>query len=155
MSVTKSFYSLNCHRPQNVTFGEVTCIELYVTMGLNLRDRFVGISKRKSVHVPASSNAYWNFTNLRANLVAYCSERGVKRQTRKALYAALREGVEVIHRRNLRETYSTQFEGEATQYFTLNLFVRDEVDHFNVIDAEVTRTIPMEEIPELSYTVVV
>lgn len=89
-------------------------------------------------------------------MVAWCSEKGIKRQTRSALYAALRLGVDGIHQRNLRETYSTNYEElEATQYFNLDLIVRDEVPGFTVIDGEVRGTETLKYISELGFTVVV
>ena len=154
MSVSKSFYHLNTHRPTQAGFGEVTSIYLNVYLGDQLGAQFVGRSKRKSVHVPPSSNAYWNHANLRADLVAFCSERGIKRQTRLALYASLRQGVDNIHQRNLRETYSTAFEANATQYFVLDLIVRDEVPGFTVIDGEVREEHNLHIVEECCFTVV-
>jgi hypothetical protein len=125
MSVSQvNFQALNDLRPANAVFGEVTCIELHVQTLSDMDPVFLGYTKRKSIHVPPSSNAYWNYFNLQALVTAFCSERGIVREDRKALYASLRNMVRRIHRHSLVEAYEFKWD-QATQYYRLDLIFTD------------------------------
>ena len=119
MPVSNSFQELNSLRPADARFGEVTCIHLFVT-DVYGQTTSVEWSKRKSVHVPPSSNAYWNWMCLRAGLVRWCSERGITRRQRLALYESLNQAVRETHKISLMQTYA---EGGETvvQYFDIHL----------------------------------
>lgn len=122
MSVNTDFSSLNFLRPSDASFGEVVHISLYVAEGGGLT--FIGDSKRKSVHVPPSSNAYWNFVGLRSALVQYFTREGVQRPLRTWMTAELRNIVEAVHKRELEATYS-RFDYVSVQYYDVVLYPTD------------------------------
>ena len=107
------FNDLNTLRPADACFGEVVCIELYI----NGESR--GYSKRKSIHVPPSSNAYWNFVGIRSLMVEYANELGIQRRQREALYHAIEMAVEWIHENELLAVY--KMAGNSVQYYDLNV----------------------------------
>jgi len=115
--VTLPRYSeLNDFRPANACYGEVVCIELY------LNGESLGYSKRKSIHVPPSSNAYWNFVALRSLAVEYANKYGIERRVRDALYLTIDQAVRRIHENELKLAYLIA--GDKTQqYYDLHLSV--------------------------------
>jgi hypothetical protein len=145
MSVSNQFYELNPLRPANARFAEVTGINLTVTFpeGAPI---FVGFSKRKSIHVPASSNAYWNWVNLRTDLVRFVSERGLDRRDRIALQSALNDAIRKIHEISLRGAYSGEENG--TQYFELNLKMGEVKDLEGTLVVESTSSSLENDDPE-------
>lgn len=151
MSVlSNQFYELNPLRPADAAYGEVTCIELHVTDWSGRVD-FLGYSKRKSIHVPPSSNAYWNWMCLRADLTRYCSERGFHRGLRSSLYAALNDGVRNIHRISCIDAYTGGY--EASQYFDLNLSISAEVLGMPTVKSVAkTQDIQLSDIGEVIYS---
>jgi len=127
MSVpSNQFYELNQLRPKGSSCGEVTSIDLFVTEHDSCSTYFITASKRKSIHVPPSSNAYWNWMNLRAELTAFASRKGYERKTRNALYAALNDAVRFTHKFSCIEHYTDEVE-DATQYFSIYLTIGAEV----------------------------
>lgn len=115
------FSALNVIRPANARFGEVVCIEL------NIQGHYLGYSKRKSIHVPPSSNAYWNFMNLRSLVVAWSSLKGVPRDDRIAVHQILNLAVRHIHLKECMATYLDNWDaGTPTQYYKLNIRKVDE-----------------------------
>lgn len=137
MTVSNDFSYLNSLRPANAVFGEVVSLELFVD-GLydqvsdQVRSSIIGRSKRKSIHVPPSSNAYWNFMNLRADFVRAASAVGMCREDRKAVVRLLNLSVRHIHYFELCQTYRLEepkqgwsefgvLEGETTQYYQIHL----------------------------------
>jgi len=120
MSVINADFSiLNTLRPANAGFGEVVCIELRELDAWNSSNAstFLGYSKRKSISVPPSSNAYWNWIGLRSLLVAWCSKRGITRQARLNLYQMLNDHVRAIHLYELEGAYG--HEHLAYQYWVI------------------------------------
>lgn len=105
------FSQLNHLRPANAGFGEVTSIRLVYSINRGEWDplqteRFVlGHTKRKSIHVPPSSNAYWNEMALRSLLTELFTREGVDRSQRQVLRASLRSAVMQIHQHSLCQAY--------------------------------------------------
>jgi hypothetical protein len=102
----------------------VVHISLYVAEhgGLTL----IGDSKRKSIHVPPSSNAYWNFVGLRSALVQYFTREGIQRPLRTWLMKELRTIVEAVHRYELMATYDNNDpEFQSVQYYDVVLYPTD------------------------------
>lgn len=114
------FNELNALRPANAVFGEVVCIELYIN-GVSR-----GYSKRKSISVPPSSNAYWNFVGLRSVMVEYANEFGIQRRHREALYTVLERAIAWVHENELKAMFGFD-NRNSVQYYDLN--VVHESDH--------------------------
>lgn len=138
MTVSRDFSELNVLRPQGARFGEVVSIALYAPEGAFFAnelpfpsyDSLVGHSKRKSIHVPPSSNAYWNFTNLHSDLVTWCNTKGVCRENRIVLQSLLNRTVRWIHLYEVEATYSPGGRDlHCIQYFNA-LIGRDSGGHF-------------------------
>ncbi len=121
------FYELNSLRPANASFGEVVSINLLVTDAAG-QTYDLGSSKRKSIHVPPSSNAYWNWMSLKADLTAWLSSNGVARPQRTVFYAALNEMVRTAHKISLVAHFGSSTE-TVLQYFQVDLSV-----HFGLVD---------------------
>ncbi|DAD51437.1 hypothetical protein QIK53_gp1 [ssRNA phage Esthiorhiza.2_40] len=131
MSVNSYFSSLNDFRPARASFGEVVSIKLVSIE--SIKDHESGIwrnldndlawTKRKSIHVPASSNAYWNWMALRSAVTRYCAISGHSTVTTCYLQSRVKEVVMEIHRRELMATYHNQ--GRSIQYYTA--FIREDV----------------------------
>lgn len=149
MSVKSTqFLELNALRPAKASWGEVTSINLRVTLPDGITYS-IGESKRKSVHVPPSSNAYWNWMALRAELTRFYSSNGVERQIRNVLNASLKEAVRCIHKISLEEHYGTQCPMEAVQYFDLTLKI---VEIGFGLDHEIVHVVVTEAGTELLVT---
>ena len=107
------FHSLNSLRPANAGFGEVVSLELY------FQDESLGYSKRKSIHVPPSSNAYWNFVGLRSFMVKHANEIGMSRHERNTIYQLIEICVRWVHESELKAVY--QGEGKSKQYYDIRI----------------------------------
>jgi hypothetical protein len=113
MSYVVTFDSLNSLRPANASFGEVVSIDLF------LKGKHLGGSKRKSIHVPASSNAYWNWMTLRSVVTRSFRENpeltGDDRQVVRKLLKGL---VKWIHESELKLTYFSDL--APVQYYEIH-----------------------------------
>ena len=107
------FHSLNSLRPANAGFGEVVSLELY------FQGESLGYSKRKSIHVPPSSNAYWNFVGLRSFMVKHANEIGMGRHERNTIYQLIEICVRWVHESELKAVY--QGEGKSKQYYDIRI----------------------------------
>lgn len=134
MTVSLDFSELNALRPSHIRFGEVVSISLYwgkppVSFDGSLFSRqswLVGHSKRKSIHVPPSSNAYWNFVNLRSDLVEWFSEKGTCRRDRRTAVRLLNEAVRWIHRYEMDSCYNLERAPHGShQYYNVLLCIDD------------------------------
>lgn len=133
MSVSNDFSILNSLRPANAESGEVVCIELrYMEVHqassakaeiTPVTTHTLGYSKRKSISVPASSNAYWNLMNLRALVTEFCSEKGINRETRSFLYSTLNKVVRKIHLYELEASYGHTNNVSHQYYFVTILHI--------------------------------
>jgi hypothetical protein len=120
MSVNSDFSALNSLRPHDARFGEVVAIDLYVSfVDPHAPREFVGNTKRKSIHCPPSTNAYWNFVNLRTRLTEWFTLNGVSRRDRSQLVRLLNLGVRHIHLHEMEATYSKK--KVSYQYYTFVL----------------------------------
>jgi hypothetical protein len=118
MSVIINFAHLNLLRPANARFGEVVCFELF------FRDEFgavesLGYTKRKSIHVPPSTNAYWNWKGVEAMITQLSSRKGFRRVTRSYLYQRANELVEKTYIDELDRTYNDQSAVRPVQYYSM------------------------------------
>lgn len=62
---------------------------------------------------------------LRAGLVRYCSERGIGRRQRLALYDSLNDAVRATHKFSLMQAYADEVE-DAVQYFDIHITMKAE-----------------------------
>jgi hypothetical protein len=127
MAVTRDFSQLNAYRPKDATFGEVVAISLYVSLHNpgNLESvawESVGYTKRKSIHVPPSSNAYWNAMALFAEINRYIpGEDAASRGIRRELKECVCKVVKLVHERELVATYDASCHLKSFQYYEVFL----------------------------------
>lgn len=105
MTVSRNFSELNIHPNK----GWVTSIDLYDPYPLFGGSGHIGSSKRKSCHVPNSSNAYWNYVNLRSQVVAWESRQGIIRDDRRLFERALNGCVRFCHAETIRSDNERQY----------------------------------------------
>jgi hypothetical protein len=115
MTVSRDFSFLNILRPLTARFGEVVSIDLHID------GESLGYAKRKSIHVPPSSNAYWNYMTLRSLVTADNSRKGRHRDDRIFLERAIHHAVSFIHSRECEATYDEQSDLLKIQYYDLQI----------------------------------
>lgn len=114
MSYVVTFDSLNSLRPANAAFGEVVCIELFIDW------KSIGYSKRKSIHVPASSNAYWNWMTLRSVVTkAFRGNPELSGDDRQVVRKMLKGLVKWVHESELTTTFHSDL--PSVQYYDVHL----------------------------------
>jgi predicted HD phosphohydrolase len=100
-------------------FGEV--------VGITLRgfdDCIIDFTKRKSIHVLPSSNAYWNYMAIQASVKRYLRAQAPQTFDRNSslVRRAISSMVHTIHLREVEATYSQ--DGHMAQYYTAHMYLR-------------------------------
>ena len=122
VSQSLNFLALNTFFPnKGRKIGEVVAISVLVERasplsGVKTWDA-IAYSKRKSIHVPVSSNAYWNWVNLRSEMVADFSLQGTSRADRDTLLALVNKAIRRVYYRLGNELTEGGHVGQVNQYF--------------------------------------
>lgn len=110
MSVQYRF--LDQFRPRDASFGEVVGIQLIHSFGYG-NEKVVDFSKRKSIHVAPSANAYWNYMNLTVSASRLLKSSRYSADQTKSLRRDFVRAIGNIHLYALERAYGTVDNGEG------------------------------------------
>lgn len=103
---------LDQFRPTDASFGEVVGIQLVHSLGYGV-SKVVNFTKRKSIHVPPSANAYWNYMNLTVSVTKLLKNERYSPDMRKSLRRDFIRAIGNIHLYALERAYGTVDNGEG------------------------------------------